>query len=510
MSKPVSIRLGSSAEGQNLAEYLARAGHLLHADCGGRGTCGKCRVKLLEGNLYDSPACTRMIAPDANGFVLACRAWVCGGATVLLPEQQGDGLVAFKAQTQTQATPAPNQAKKLGIALDVGTTTLAAALVDLADGKVLRTASALNVQVSFGADVISRIGTIANRPETLEQMQRALLSSVLDMINELAPGAQISRMIAAGNPTMLHVFCGISPVGMGKYPFTPVFLDARTMTGAALGLPVDTVTCLPGISAFVGGDITAGMLHVDLCASAQPALLIDIGTNGESVLFTGTEHGSRLYAASAAAGPAMEGAGISTGMGGVGGAVCAVRMQSGIPICSTVGDLPAKGICGSGLVDLVFALYQNGYLDETGAFERGDAFIYATAKDGTPLSLTQADVRALQLCKSAIRASIDALCAHAHLVPEDLAHVYLAGGLGYYMNVESAIGIGLLPSAFHMRTQSVGNASLGGCVRALTNPACIHTLQADAARTQTLELSTDAVWNQSFMEHMTFPEKDEI
>ena len=206
----------------------------------------------------------------------------------------------------------------------------------------------------------------------------------------------------------------------------------------------------------------------------------------------------------------MEGAGIYTGMGGVSGAVCAVRMHAGMPICSTVGDVPAKGICGSGLIDLVATLYQNGIIDETGAFERGDAFVYATAQNGTPLSLTQADIRALQLSKSAIRASIDALCAHAGLTPDNLAHVYLAGGLGYYMNVDSAVAIGLLPAAFQSRTQSIGNAALGGCVRLLAAPALLDALQAQAAQCRTLELNTDAVWNQSFMENMMFPCEDEI
>ena len=206
----------------------------------------------------------------------------------------------------------------------------------------------------------------------------------------------------------------------------------------------------------------------------------------------------------------MEGAGISTGMGGISGAVCTFRMQSGRPIFSTVGDAPARGICGSGLIDLVSALYKSDIIDETGAFEEGDQFIYATTQNGAPLALTQADIRALQLSKSAIRASLDALCARAGISPDEIAHVYLAGGLGHYMNVESAIAIGLLPKEFKKCTQSVGNASLGGCLRVLTDPTQMDALGADAARTKTLELSTDAVWSQSFMENMMFPEKDEI
>ncbi len=503
MSKPTRIRLGSSAVGQNLAEYLARAGYLLHADCGGRGTCGKCRVQLAAGYLYQNAACTQIAVPDKDGYVLACRTWCCSGAIIVLPEQRGDGLTEFAAGAQN----AHDAQEGLGLALDVGTTTLAAALVDLADGNVIATASALNPQVSFGADVISRIMAIMQHPESLVQMQRVLLDCVREMIHELAADKPISHMTVAGNPTMLHVFCGISPAGMGAYPFTPAFTETKTLSGKSLGLPIDTVTCLPSISAFVGGDITAGMLQVSLTDAAQPALLLDLGTNGESVLFTGTEHEGKLYAASAAAGPALEGAGISSGMGGVDGAVSAVKLRGGTPICTTVGHAPARGICGSGLVDLVAALYAAGLMDETGALEHGDQFTYATTQDGTPLSLTQADIRALQLCKSAIRASIEALCAHANIAPEQIERVYLAGGLGYYVDVDSAVAIGLLPACFKDRTQSVGNAALGGCVRALTDTHAIDRMQAEAQRSQTLELSTDPIWNDAFMEHMMFPEE---
>ncbi|MBO5757108.1 MAG: DUF4445 domain-containing protein [Clostridia bacterium] len=501
MSKPTRIRLGSSAVGQNLAEYLARTGYLVHADCGGRGTCGKCRVQLAGGFLYENPACTRVAQPDKDGYVLACRTWCCSGAVIVLPEQKGDGLTAFDAQAQAKTAQSG-----LGIALDIGTTTLAAALVDLEGGNVLATTSALNPQISYGADVISRIQSATERPETLTGMQNALLCRVRDMIAELAHDKPILRMTVAGNPTMLHIFCGASPAGMGAYPFTPAFTEARTVTGAELDLPVPTVTCLPSISAFVGGDITAGMLHTNLTDAEQPALLLDIGTNGESVLFTGKARDARLYAASAAAGPALEGAGISCGMGGITGAVSAVRLQGNTPICSTVGNAPAQGICGSGLVDLISCLYTAGLMDETGALEHGDSFAFATTQDGTPLCLTQADIRALQLCKSAIRASVETLCLRAGVSPDALDRVYLAGGLGYYINVSSAVRIGLLPAAFMSRTESVGNAALGGCVRALLNPDAIDRMQAEATRTHTLELSTDSAWNEAFMEHMMFPD----
>lgn len=508
MSNEIRIRPGSASVGQNLSEYLSQNGYPLHADCGGRGTCGKCRVRLVAGDLYANAACTQIAVPDKDGCVLACRTWCCSDAIIALESFTGDGLTDFGKQADTTSTDTPEEF--LGIALDVGTTTLAAALVDTRNGNVLATASALNPQASFGADVISRIESVMRRPESLVQMQHVLLDSIREMLAQLLGDKTAAHMTVAGNPTMLHIFAGISPVGMGAYPFTPAFTESKTFPGKQFRLPVQSVTLLPSISAFVGGDITAGMLHVNLTESDLPALLLDVGTNGESVLFAGKSRGSHLYAASAAAGPAMEGAGISTGMGGVSGAVCTFRMQSGLPLFSTVGDAPARGICGSGLIDLIAALYKADLIDETGAFDMDDQFVYATTQSGAPLALTQADIRAFQLSKSAIRASLDALCVHAKIAPDEIEHVYLAGGLGYYMNVDSAVAIGLLPKEFQGHTQSVGNAALGGCVRVLADPALLDALQAQAAQCRTLELSTNATWNQSFMEHMMFPEKDEI
>ena len=189
MSKPTRIRLGSSAVGQNLAEYLARAGYLVHADCGGRGTCGKCRVQLAAGYLYQNAACTQLAVPDKDGYVLACRTWCCGGAIVVLPEQKGDGLTAFDAGAQTGGAQSG-----LGIALDIGTTTLAAALVDLGSGEVLATTSALNPQASFGADVISRIeyALAGNAPQLQTVTQLTLPETVVRTV-PTSPAATAAR-----------------------------------------------------------------------------------------------------------------------------------------------------------------------------------------------------------------------------------------------------------------------------------------------------------------------------
>ena len=502
MSKFVKIRINPSDAGQSLAGYLARAGYPIHADCGGRGKCGKCRVRLESGVLFANPERTRRATPDADGWYYACRVYADYDAIVLLPVQDGEGLTDFAGRTASDDNTEIDG--MLGIALDIGTTTLAMALVSLPDGQVLATASALNPQKAFGADVISRIGACMQDSTALSSMQSLLLDCIRDMMHRLLGDKRAERMTVAGNTTMLHILCGISPASMGAYPFTPTFTDPKTLSGRELDLPVDTLTLLPSISAFVGGDITAGMLACKLTDSDAPAMLIDVGTNGEAVLYTGRLQGGALYAASAAAGPALEGAGISSGVGGIRGAVCAVECRDGRFICRTVQNAPPIGICGSGLLDLASLLYEHGHMDETGLLMADQPFVYATGEQGA-LTLTQEDVRALQLAKSAIRAGVEALCAHAGLAPRQLGTIYLAGGLGYYMNVDSAIAIGLLPAEVRDCVQSVGNSALGGAVQLLCDPTLARRLQQEASACQTLELNTNAVWNAAFMEHMMFP-----
>ncbi len=404
------------------------------------------------------------------------------------------------------------QSHPYGTALDIGTTTLAMALVDLSSGDIVKTVSRRNPQRSFGADVMSRIGAVQDDAGNLAIMQSVLLDDIRVMVDELcadlAPEDRPRTMTVAGNTTMLHLFLGVSPVGMGAYPFTPAFLDGKTVNGSVLGLPFDTVTTLPGAHAFIGGDVTAGMLLLRLSDEKEPVMLIDIGTNGEMVLFTGTDHGSIYYGASAAAGPALEGAGISTGVGGISGAVSSVQDVNGQIVTKTVGAVPPVGICGSGLIDLTAVLLAREELDATGYLE-DEPVTYAKTADGTPLTLTQEDVRALQLAKSAMRAGMEALCEAADIPLASLSKIAVAGGLGYYMNLDSACAIGLLPIELRTKLQAVGNTALGGAALLLTRPDLSEKIAEEASACKIIDLNTSAAFNELFIEHMMFPSDDD-
>jgi len=495
MNRTLSISIPTSAKGKRLSTYLAEAGYPITADCGGRGKCGKCAVTVVSGSFSSSPDGQVPAIPDDSGKLLSCRVFCNGEAVILLPVTKGSGITA---PTERPSAAVPYEA--CGVALDIGTTTLAAALVHRTDGSILRTTSRLNPQKSFGADVMSRIQAVMENEAHLLTMQKLLLEDVRAMLEALTDGHTVSHLTVAGNPTMLHLFCGISPVGMGAYPFTPVFTDTKVLSGQDLGLPADQITLLPSVSAFIGGDLTAGMISCDITNHAAPVLLVDMGTNGEMILYTGKAHGDKLYGTSTAAGPALEGAGISTGTGGVSGAVSSV-VWNGVSLqYETVDHAPPIGICGSGLIDLVSLLLLRGIMDETGYLEE-DPFPYAEK-----LTLTGEDIRAFQLAKSALRAGMEVLCETAGISPQDLSALYIAGGLGQYMRMDSAMQVGLLPDCPKQIVQGVGNTALKGAAMALQDPAWIERITADARRCETVALNLSPSFSDKFMEYMLFPE----
>lgn len=486
--------------GKRLYDLLLSRGHPFFAPCGGKGICGKCRVTLLEGVLLDAKG--EPILPDENGEVLSCHAYVSDtGCRIRLPSLSGGGLTA--------TTSCGNFAsERFDVALDIGTTTLAAALVDPDSGAVLKTASALNPEAPFGADVMSRID--ACREGKLALMQSLLLSAVGSLMKELTEGkGKISRLYAVGNPTMTHIFLGISPEGMGQYPFTPAFLSTEYRKGEALSLPCEDVVVLPAASAFIGSDVTVGAYYLGM-KNAEKTVLFDIGTNGE-ILFA---DGDSLYATSCAAGPALEGARISSGMGGVAGAVSSVQKVDGVYRYTTVEDKEAIGICGAGLCDLIAELLRDGIIDESGYLEdtyrlTGEHKTQDRIAPSAPTSvtLTAGDVRELQLAKSALRAGLEALLSEANVSPSSLTALYLAGGLGYYLSPESAERIGMFSEDISRVIQPVGNAALLGAVKALCEKDAIEEIEALCRRVTTLDLNKSAVFSELFMEYMLFPEE---
>ncbi len=526
-----NIIIPASAAGRRLSDWLKENGYGISADCGGRGTCGKCKVNVICGEfVIYSPVLTGgtlPYKPDGQGQILACRA-VCplGGAEISLPENEGSGLISHDPRISADGGRS-GSVRGFGAALDIGTTTLAASLVNRATGEVIDTYSCLNPQRSYGADVISRI--MACRNGHLDELCRLIRLKTVEILNNFIschPDMRPEILTVAGNTTMLHLFCGVSPDGIGVYPFTPAFTGQKNFTGDELCLPVRQVIVLPSAAAYIGSDITGGVLACGMLEIEGPSVLMDIGTNGEMVLSTGRARGARLIAASTAAGPALEGANISCGVGGIPGAVSHVSAtETGFPRMTyrTIGNKAPVGICGCGLIDLVSALLDRGVIDETGYMEDGGFPLCCTpeaaarhiSEDGreflpsgtVPVVLTQKDVREFQLAKSALYAGFISLLNHAGLSVGDLERIYIAGGLGYYMSVKGAVRTGILPPVDPEKISIAGNTSLAGAEAVLTDPGVADRISDIAMKCEVLDLNTLTMFSELFMQNMMFPEK---
>jgi uncharacterized 2Fe-2S/4Fe-4S cluster protein (DUF4445 family) len=488
-----------AAEGESLLDILKRWGVSIDAPCGGNQRCGKCRVRVLGGT-FTGKRSPGTLPDSENGWVRACAVYPASDLLLALPRKE-----TFSAS----ASPGPDGKKILraGIALDIGTTTLCVRLLNLDTGERVDTFSALNDQRIYGADVMSRIGA-ARQGKTGELFSRVntQVSDLISLLIKKWNPEKVEQLAAAGNTTMLHLFVNTDPSAMGAAPFAPVFLEARTFPGSGLSLPVETVRLLPSISAFVGADITAGIGATGMTEQDKTSLLVDMGTNGEMALF----HRGKLFCCSAAAGPAFEGAGISCGTGSITGAINRVRKQDGKIVVSVIGKGGAAetvplGICGSGLVDAVALMLEEGVVDETGAFTGEDTESFPIAEG---IAITRADVRQFQLAKSAILSGIKILCKTAGLEPSAVERVYVAGGLGFHISMGSAIRTGLLPSCFRDRTSVCGNTSIEGASCCLGDPRFFSLCAGIAAMGSTVELAADPAFMEEFTENMLFPAAD--
>lgn len=463
--------------------------------CGGNGRCRRCRVRVQQGVLEVTEDERRILPPEelAAGWRLACRSVV--HSPVVLEIAQWETAI-LGDDSAFQFTPIEGQ----GIAVDVGTTTLVAQLVDLRTGAVRGVRSALNPQAVFGADVMSRV-EYALAAEGRERLTREIRSAVGGLIAKLHPGADLTGVVLAGNTVMHHLFCGIDVEPLSHYPFEPVSDGEQRFTAAELGwtalgaAPVRFLGCLGG---FVGSDILAGIYATRLFESGELCGLVDLGTNGEMVF----GWRDRLVCASTAAGPAFEGGRISMGMRAATGAIASVTASPGGLVCEVLGGGQPRGLCGSGLVDAVAHLLDGGAIQPNGRMANGAK---STPLAG-PVTLIQADIRELQLAKGAIAAGIQILLERLNATLPDVKRLYLAGAFGNYINRTSARRIGLLPFA-EETIQPAGNTSLLGAKMALFQ---MDDLPAIAALTEHVSIAADAEFQDKFVEWMRFPNRSEF
>lgn len=471
---------------KNLLAILQDNNAFVSNSCNGNGTCGKCKVKVVSGKLPVTEADRRIVSEEEleQGIRLACKAIIDENSEEKICIEL-IGSIEEKIIVETVAHRAINSNKKVTlnsknqnyfIAIDIGTTTIAMALVDCTTGEVCDTYASVNHQRKYGADVISRImAANEGKGRELKQIIEEDLWRGIYYLQEKIAKSGILGIVIAGNTTMHHLLMGYSCESLGKYPFTSEYLEgAEYKLKECIGFGQKQsaewvydipVLLMPGISPFVGSDIAAGLRSCPGFKSEDLNLFLDLGTNGEMVL----GNKNRMLATSVAAGPAFEGGNISCGTASIPGSISRVKISNRKAIIGTIDKkMPPIGICGSGLISVVAQLLQEKLLDFHGnllyPFEK-EGFPLWTFLDGHRLTLSQRDVRQFQMAKSAVRSGIEILMQEYGCQTEDIQEVYLAGGFGTNLLEEDVIISGILPEEWKGKIRFLGNTALQGAVK---------------------------------------------
>jgi uncharacterized 2Fe-2S/4Fe-4S cluster protein (DUF4445 family) len=530
-------------KGLTLLEAMLSAGVPLRSDCGGRGRCGKCVVGVAgaEAGALSEPDEEEHKALGAErlaaGRRLACRAHAFGEVSLDVPDEsrltpemvhKGPPILL----SRLKSLPAPRRAPRpsgYGIAVDVGTTTIALYLCDLEKRAVAASTSVRNPQALFGDDVVSRISAVLSDPAVLPRLQTLAVSAVDWAALALCRQARIDprrigSLVAVGNSTMIHLLLGEDPSSIGVFPYSPRFVDDRSLVAGSIGLRFNAgarLRTLPLISGYLGADIIGAALAADLSEMPRGTMLVDVGTNGEVMLMTGRG----LAAISCATGPALEGAAVRHGMQATSGAIDSVTFDRETECVTytvvqreTAPRRRPAGICGSGIVSAVAELLRAGVISKNGGFNlshpspclRRDAngslefeiVSGQASENGRPITLTQRDVRAVQLAKGALRTGID-LLGREMKIPRP-AKILLAGAFGSHIEKRDALRIGMFPSMKEEEIEVVGNAAGAGAILALCDEACFDRSREVARATQVVELAGHPDFQSMFIQSLTF------
>jgi uncharacterized 2Fe-2S/4Fe-4S cluster protein (DUF4445 family) len=612
--KSIDVKVGAS-----LLESARTAGVEIDAPCGGKGTCGKCIVRITSGNVDSNSLGVLTASELADGYVLACKTKLtASNITVEVPEQVAreggqftsadedtdlireelfprdwqydplaikwlihveppqpeDGLSDLDRLTRAVQKDWGNQhtvyslsvirqvaeavraddgnvtvtiirepqqyhvisieagnttQEHYGIAIDVGTTTVAVQLVFLPTASPVGTQTDYNAQIACGLDVISRINYAA-KPGHLEELRGKVLGTINGLIDKLVKMYNVDVMdignaVISGNTTMMHLLLGLNPEYIRLDPYTPTIMQTPYLTASEVGMNINPQSWIyfsPAVGSYVGGDITAGILCTDLAAESEElSLFIDIGTNGEIVI----GNSDFMMTCACSAGPAFEGGGIKNGMRAALGAIERVEIdpETGRARYQTIGSVKPKGICGSGMIALLAKLYLTGWLDAGGKLDRsrpcdfirveGRCAFYIIvpaeeAESGNEITISEVDFENIIRTKAAIYSACSLILGQLEMSFEDLSNIYIAGGFGRFLDLEMAITIGLLPDLDRERFKYVGNSSLTGTYMVLVSQEFRESQLAAAERMTYIDLSTDPSYMNEYTSAMFLPHTD--
>lgn len=580
--------------GSTLLELLLEQKCFVDNPCNGKGVCGKCRVKILNGNVSEPCATELKLLSEAElkaGVRLSCLVRPTEDLEVELLQKERKHevltsgyvpafdfdtdirkqVIEIRKPTLVDQTPYEDQIKEqtgasyvsfgalrnaafipgiatavihndtvigveagdttevlYGVAIDIGTTTVVCALIDMISGKELANASMINAQKHFGLDVLTRITYQIEHKETgVADLQKAIVDSINAMIDEICKKAGILKeniyeISVGANCTMMHTLLGVDATPIGKAPYAPMFVGAKDIKASEIGIKASEgarLYCLPSVSAYIGADIVAGAYVCELQKQKENVLFIDIGTNGEIVLSKGGE----LLCCSCAAGPALEGMNISCGMRAAEGAIEDVKItESGIEL-KVIGGQEPIGICGSGILTVVKELLRVGLVRKEGAFIKKNKldesdyrynmiqmngikreFIMVDGEE--KLLITQGDVRQVQLAKGAILSGFIALLNKAGITMDDLDKVMIAGQFGAHLPADSLTGTGILPEEVKDKLVYVGNSSKTGAYMALMSKKAKKEMEELASHMDYMELGATDNYERLFSDCLIFPE----
>ena len=511
-----SIHLEPQQIGGRLTDILRRANLPLNTRCGERMLCKSCVLDVFRGGEW---------RPEN-----ACRVDVDEEITVRIPAH---AMLAYRPQVLSNfrinvpfAYDPAFGSSGLAAAVDIGTTTVALSLIELSTGQTIGITTAFNRQMHWGDDVLTRINLCLTDQESIGQLQKAIIEETLNALLTEALEAnhryisEVRGWMIAGNTTMLHLAAGVDPSSLGISPFTPTFLELQSLQSDSLGLiPAHVpVNLLPGAAAYIGADITCGVLASGLAYDDGPCLLVDVGTNGEIVLNVD----GKLIGCATAAGPAFEGCGLQCGIRAGDGAIAHIEL-SGSPIqvgCDVIGPDQTKpiGICGSAYIDFLAQGFKSGLLSASGRLQasalpegdsriaRGDyglEFELAKGVGKRPIVISDPDIARLLQAKAAIAAGIQTLLKRAGIQARELKTLYLAGGFGMHLDINNAIACGLLPDVQPEQIQLVGNTSLAGATLASVDRSTIQEISRIGAGIESVELNLDPDFEDTYIDNLT-------
>ncbi|MFI3213672.1 MAG: ASKHA domain-containing protein [Eubacteriales bacterium] len=503
----------SCREQESILASFIRHGGYLSAPCGGHGTCGKCKVKVIEGNLPITTFDEKYFSKEelAEGYRLSCKAFPKEACSIALLQDQEEEFEVLGVDNEGQDLVVNiEDEKQFGLAIDIGTTTIAISLVATDAKQVIDTFTTINHQRMYGGDVISRIqaSNDGKGRELRESIQKDLLEGIHHLTAKYnIPKEKLATIVIAGNTTMGHLLMEFSCETLGVVPFTPVDIGLIEKSFEEIfdtgDFPETKVVLLPGISTYVGADIVSGIYAHHMMKSKEYNLLVDLGTNGEMAI----GNADKILVTSTAVGPAFEGGNIACGMGGVPGAICGATLVYGKMEYETIGNKPAVGICGTGVVEIVAELVKGELVDDTGLLDEeyfDDGYPITISPAGEEIIFEQKDVREIQLAKSAVRAGVETLIKRMGITYDDIAHLYMAGGFGFNLDKEKAVSIGLFPEKLLDKIETVGNTSLQGAIQYIFQDTPREEMIEIAQSAEEINLSMDKDFNDFYVDNMFF------